>query len=172
MFVLTGCGGRVDTGAEGDAAIEDAAGGPVADTSPSVVEASAAEVPKDPPPPPPPPPPSTDGPTITSIDACPSAPGVDKIILHASEPMAALPAGKPLTVTPGGTTCPVIIDDRSPTGEYAFGAKCGTIDLSKPIVVVIGSGVQSVTGAPMEPGTYTFRPTGKTGRLCGADFRL
>jgi hypothetical protein len=187
LFVVIGCGGRVEDspGAEQPSNVSDtgvadtspigasdggtSGGGPWADASPPTpTDAFPTPTPVDAEPAPDP----GDGPTITSIDVCGSAPGVDKIIIHLSEPMAAVAdPSAAIQVRPGGTTCPETFDDRSPTGEYAFGAKCGTIDTAQPIVVVIGPGVASAKGVPMTPGSYTFHPTGKPGRLCGNDFR-
>jgi hypothetical protein len=110
-----------------------------------------------------------DGPAITSIDACGSSATVDKLIAHTSAPLAALPTPPPIQVIPGGTTCEVL-DARSPTGEYAFSAKCGLVDKSQKITVVIREGVKSVDGRAMVPGTHVFFPTTKPGRLCGTAF--
>ena len=177
LLLSSGCGGRIEPTALGsdaspDTGSPDSGDGPrldaaVSDFGIGMSEAMTVDAT------PSPPPPKGDGPYITSLDACGSAPGVDKIIIHVSEPVQPVAdINKTLHVMPGGTTCSETIDDRSPTGEYAFGAKCGTIDTTKPIVVVIDVGIMTAAGKSMTTGTYTFRPTGKPGRLCGSDFRL
>jgi len=146
----------------------DTGGGPIAfaDAAAPVVDASSPP-PDDPPPPPP------DGvAAFVNLEVCPSAPGVDKIIFNMAEPMAKLPDMSPIQVMPGGTTCTNAFNSSMTSGEYAYGSKCGSIDRSKPIVVIVGAGVTSASGKTLPPGTYTFQPTGMRGRVCGDVFRL
>ena len=181
-LALVGCGGRVSEPTASDppapAAALDAGRGALADTG---VGSGADAVPVDggiggatdasPDAAPTPPPGPDDGPRIVSLAACGSAPGVDKILVNLSEPVGPVAAPtETLHVSPGGTTCPDVFDDRSPDGEYAFGAKCGPIDRTQPIVVTVGVGITSLAGKPMRPGTYVFRPAGTPGRLCGDAF--
>ena len=62
------------------------------------------------------------------------------------------------------------IDARSSTGEYAFSGKCGRVDKTASILVVIKDGVRSVDGRAMVAGTHRFFQTTKPGRLCGTSF--
>lgn len=177
-ITLCGCGARVvEAPAESDAAtvaadtmvpsspadtspngvIVSDAGGPVTDAAPT--EDTTTEPKPDP----------GDGPRITSFDACGSDTAVDKLIAHTSEGVRFMASA--ISVTPGGTTCSEIYPGMSSDGEYAFSARCGLVDKTKPITVVVRAGVMGLSGKQMAPGTYTFVPTGKTGRLCGSDFR-
>lgn len=177
LITLCGCGARVtETRVESDDAASAAAdsmgpassdtgagGAIVSDAGGTIVDATPVEDASTPEPKP------TDGPQITSLSACPSAAGVDKIIASTSEGIRF--AASAISVTPGGTTCPEVYPGTGSETAYSFSAKCGTVDKTKPINVVVRSGVVGVSGKEMAPGTYTFVPTGKGGRVCGDDFQ-
>jgi hypothetical protein len=174
LLLVAGCGGRVSlpdepaetsdagkTNVAADTAVGlgPADGAVVTEASPpSMVDVGVTD-----------PPPSAgwgDGPAITSMEACGSSATVDKLIAHSSAPLAPFPTPSPIDVIVPGTTCETI-DARSPTGEYAFSGKCGLVDKTKTITLVIREGIKSVDGRPMRPGTHVYYPSGKTGRLCG-----
>ena len=167
LVLLTGCGARIEEGPAPDAG---AKGGSVADTglsfAPSDTGTLAADASVTPPDDGPPTTPPKDGETgFVNLEACGSAPGVDKLIFNMMEPMAPLASGA-IRVVAGGMSCSDAFNSAG-TGEYAYGSKCGAVDRTKPIVVTVSLGVTSTSGKTLPSGTYTFRPTGVIGKVCG-----
>lgn len=170
LALLIGCGAQIQPAdPEADAALDT---GPLdsspLDTGPTTPDAAAAPVTTHPP--------VADAgpgtglgplPYVVAIDVCPSAPGVDKIIFHVSEPLAPLPLPSPVHVTLAGTTCSDAFDSTVGATTYAWGSKCGSIDASQPITVTVTAKVRTAKGVELAPGAATFRPTRGPGKLCG-----
>lgn len=172
LAVAVGCGARLEPAdPRGDAAVDGGPGdtGSFVATRPPPAEDAVAPVT---------PPPTSDdagvalGPLtyVVALDVCASAPGVDKIIFDVSEPLAPLPSPSPVHATPGGTTCSDGFDSSVGSTTYAWGVKCGAIDVTRPITVTVTAPVRTAKGVELAPGTMTFRPTG-AGKLCGTRYR-
>src|SRR5262249_3902390 len=143
-ILLMGCGARVEpatTSDTGPSTEGPKSPGPVADTGISggggFVDAATPSIdggsPDDPDDPPPPIDPGAA--QFVDLEVCGSAPGVDKIIFDMSEPMATLPdAG--IRVSIAGTTCSDAFNSAM-AAEYAYGSKCGAIDRSQDIQVIV-----------------------------------
>lgn len=159
LVAVTGCGAQIQPADPGADAAADSGAGPAETGADTLATHPPAEEVG---------PPTLLGPLpyVTALEVCASAPGVDKIIFHVSEPLAPLPLPSPVQVTLRGTTCSEAFDSSVGATSYAWGAKCGSIDVTQPITVTVAAKVRTAKGVELAPGTATFRRSG-SGKLCG-----